>query len=50
MVVFVEKGNVIILYRKFSFVVLWIRKEGERGEKGIVMGEDKKRKLSFMVL
>ena len=49
-VVFLHKGNLIILYRNFTFLVLSITKQPQSSQKGIVIPDDKKTKLSFIVL
>ena len=46
-VVFLHKGNLIILYRNFTFLVLSITKQPQSSQKGIVIPDDKKNKIEF---
>ena len=46
-VVFLYKGNLIILYRNFTFLVLSITKQPQSPQKGIVIPDDKTTKIEF---
>ena len=46
-VVFLHKGNLIILYRNFTFLVLSITKQPQSPQKGIVIPDDKTTKIEF---